>query len=178
MAESVLTRTSAQSPVLPAVVHGLSLTDPRCAEVLSALPGLAGPSNLPQKGELSALKGVNPQQGEIPPALYPRAIGRDLSAALEAIEGIRSHCPASSHPRRLLGLASTWLAQLVRDLGHSRICKDHSSEFMDTLADVLAMLQGVVALLAGCKNCTSLASAATLIERAADTLAHVAEGVA
>ena len=26
----------------PPVVHGLSLTDPRCAEVLAALPGVAG----------------------------------------------------------------------------------------------------------------------------------------
>lgn len=41
MSYAETTRTPAQSPTHPATVRGLSLTDPRCAEVLNALPGLA-----------------------------------------------------------------------------------------------------------------------------------------
>lgn len=36
--------TGTTPPTYPAIVHGLSLTDPRCAEVLNALPGLADPA--------------------------------------------------------------------------------------------------------------------------------------
>lgn len=36
--------TGTAAPIYPAIVHGLSLTDPRCAEVLNALPGLADPA--------------------------------------------------------------------------------------------------------------------------------------
>ncbi|WP_423459400.1 hypothetical protein [Ottowia sp. VDI28] len=44
MAESVYAHTSAHSLVRLGIVHGLSLTDPRCAEVLNALPGVADPA--------------------------------------------------------------------------------------------------------------------------------------
>ncbi|GKT16234.1 hypothetical protein AVHY2522_10935 [Acidovorax sp. SUPP2522] len=40
MADTVCTRTSAQTTTSHSVVQGLSLTNPRCAEVLNALPGM------------------------------------------------------------------------------------------------------------------------------------------
>jgi hypothetical protein len=43
---SMATPLSASAPTLttPHIVSGLSLTDPRCAEVLNALPGMADPA--------------------------------------------------------------------------------------------------------------------------------------
>jgi len=36
--------TGTDTPLYPTVVHGLSLTDPHCAGILNALPGMADPS--------------------------------------------------------------------------------------------------------------------------------------
>lgn len=36
--------TGTLDPIRPAIVAGLSLTDPRCAAVLNALPGMAAPA--------------------------------------------------------------------------------------------------------------------------------------
>lgn len=42
--EPVLPITGTDTPLYSAVVHGLSLTDPRCADILNALPGMADPA--------------------------------------------------------------------------------------------------------------------------------------
>ena len=43
------------APICPPIVHGLSLTDPRCAEVLNALPGMADPVR-PTAGTLDPIQ--------------------------------------------------------------------------------------------------------------------------
>lgn len=48
------TPTQHHAATVPQVVHGLSLTDPRCAEVLAALPGVAGVTAEPELTQLHA----------------------------------------------------------------------------------------------------------------------------
>lgn len=44
MTATLRARTAAPTTTTPRIVSGLSLTDPRCAEVLNALPGMADPA--------------------------------------------------------------------------------------------------------------------------------------
>lgn len=154
MAESVYAHTSAHSLVRPGIVHGLSLTDPRCAEVLNALPGVAKPVER-----------------------YPTAPRNDLIVAANQLErAIEQN--GNARANLLLNMAADWLAQTIRDLACSDVSASHTEEFGHTLADVEALLAGAMALM-GCKNATpSLSTALVLIERARDSLASLNEGSA
>jgi len=70
-------------PIRSAVVHGLSLTDPRCAEVLGALPGLADPAPATTR------------------ALDPIQLHADAHNALNmAVFYLRQPCPDAAAARR------------------------------------------------------------------------------
>lgn len=67
----------------PTIVHGLSLTDPRCAEVLNALPGMADPAPAPAA------------------ALDPIQLHADAHNALNmAVFYLRQPCPDAAAARR------------------------------------------------------------------------------
>lgn len=154
MAESVYAHASAQSPVRPGIVHGLSLTDPRCAEVLNSLPGVA---KLVER--------------------YPTAPRNDLIVAADQLERAIEQ---NGHIRAnlLLNMAADWLAQTIRDLACSDVSSSHTEEFGHTLADVEALVAGAHALMVQEGAIPSLNTALVLIERARDSLVTLNEGSA
>lgn len=154
MAESVYAHASAQSPVRPGIVHGLSLTDPRCAEVLNSLPGVAKPVER-----------------------YPTALRNDLIVAADQLErAIEQN--ENARADLLLNMAADWLAQTIRDLASAEPSASHTSEFMHTLQDVEALVAGAQALMVQEGTIPSLNTALVLIERARDSLVTLNEGSA
>lgn len=113
-------------------------------------------------------------------ASYPTAPAHDLNVALAQVDAYSATTESGGHQTLLITLASDWLAQVLRDLASSHVCADHTHEFICTLCDVLALVHGVMALdlQRGDESASTLRAAATLIERAKDTLSTMEGGAA
>lgn len=104
---------------------------------------------------------------------YPEAPRRDLEAALASMDRVEAETSQDCAAWRLLSMATDWLADSIREAGRLVPTTANLEQIVLPLGDVLALVQGAAALQAS--NCTLLTSAATLIERAIETLSSLEE---